>query len=156
MRIKSPTLMSGYHNNPQETADSFVDGWFLTGDIGYADEDGFLYLVDRKKDLILSGGYNVYPLAVEHAVLEHPDVVEAMVIGLPDDYRGESAWAYVVLRDGAAPLTIEALRAFLDTRLGRHELPQGVEIRQALPRTAVGKYSRKTLRDEVLNARAAG
>ena len=155
MRIKSPTLMAGYHNNPEETALAFCGEWFLTGDVGYMDEDGFLYLVDRKKDLILSGGFNVYPLAVEQAIHEHPDVAEVMVIGRPDDYRGESAWAYVVLREGAAPFGLEDLRAFLETRLGRHELPVGLEFRQDLPRTAVGKYSRKTLRDEVLSARQA-
>ena len=118
--------------------------------MGRFDVDGFLYLVDRKKDLILSGGYNVYPQAIEQAMFEHPDVAEAMVIGLPDDYRGERAAAYVVLRDGAAPFGIDDLRDFLDSRLGRHELPAEVHFRTALPRTAVGKYSRKLLRDEVL------
>ncbi len=152
MRIKSPAVMTHYHDNPEETARSFVDGWFLTGDIGRFDEDGFLYLVDRKKDLILSGGYNVYPQAIEQAIHAHPDVAEVMVIGVPDDYRGESARAYVVLKPGAAEFDLATLRAFLDDRLGRHEMPQGLEFTTSLPRTPVGKYSRKMLRDQVLKA----
>ncbi|MEC9432607.1 MAG: AMP-binding protein [Pseudomonadota bacterium] len=152
MRIKSPAVMGEYHANPEETARSFVDGWFLTGDIGHFDEDGFLYLVDRKKDLILSGGYNVYPQAIEQAIHAHPDVAEVMVIGVPDAYRGESARAYVVLKPGAEAFDLAALRAFLDDRLGRHEMPQGLEFTASLPRTPVGKYSRKMLRDQVLKA----
>lgn len=156
MRIKSPSIMTRYHGNDDETARSFAEGWFLTGDIGFFDEDGFLYLVDRKKDLILSGGYNVYPQAIEQAIHEHPDVAEVMVIGMPDEYRGESARAYVVLKPGAEPFDLGQLRDFLETRLGRHEQPMGVEFRTELPRTSVGKYSRKMLRDEVLKTTAGG
>ncbi len=152
-RIRSTAVMRGYHANPEETARVFVDGWFLTGDIGRIDEDGFLWLVDRKKDLILSGGYNVYPQAIEQAIHEHPDVAEVMAIGVPDAYRGEAAEAYVVLKPGAEPMTLDALRAFLETRLGRHELPVALHFRETLPRTSVGKYSRKMLRDEALKTR---
>ncbi len=108
-----------------------MDGWFLTGDIGYFDGDGFVHLVDRKKDLILSGGCNVYPQAIEQANHEHPDVAEVMVIGVPDDHRGEAAEAHVVLRRGAEGFALEAL-----------------------PRTSVGKYSRRMLRDETFRSRA--
>ncbi len=154
MRIKGRNILNRYWNNPEETERSFVDGWFLTGDIGRMDDDGFFYLVDRKKDLILSGGFNVYPQAIEDAIHEHSSVAEVLVIGVPDSYRGEAAKAFVVLKDGKEPFSIEDLRAFLDDKLGRHELPQYVEFRTELPRTAVGKYSRKLLRDLELNTTA--
>ena len=120
------------------------------------DADGFIYLVDRKKDLIISGGFNVYPQIIEQALYEHPDIEEAAVIGIPDDYRGEAAKAYVKLKAGAPPLTLESLTAFLAPRLGKHEMPRALEIRAALPRTSVGKLSRKALRDEMLAARKRG
>ena len=108
--------MKGYWKRPEETAAAFVDGWFLTGDIGHMDEDGYFFLVDRKKDMIISGGFNVYPRMIEEAVYEHPDVEEVIVIGVPDAYRGEAAKAFVKLREGSPPLTLEALRAFSRTR----------------------------------------
>ena len=148
IRIKGPNVMKGYWNRPDETAAAFVDGFFLTGDIGYMDEDGYVFLVDRKKDMIISGGFNVYPTAIEHAIYEHPDVEEVVVVGVPDPYRGEAAKAFVKLRPGAPPLTLDELRAFLADKLGRHELPAALEIRDALPRTAVGKLSRKELAEE--------
>ncbi len=110
------------------------------------DEDGFFYLVDRKSDLILSGGFNVYPQVIEQALHEHPAVAAAGVIGIPDDYRGESAKAFLVLRPGAEAPSLEALQEFLKDRLGRHEMPRAMEVRDALPLTAVGKLSRKDLR----------
>lgn len=151
MRVKGPNITSGYWNNPEETEKAFVDGWFLTGDIGWIDEDGFLYLVDRKKDLILSGGFNVYPQVIEDAIYEHPSVAEVLTIGVPDSYRGEAAKAFIILKDGATEFTIEELRKFLADKLGKHELPQHLEFRDELPKTAVGKYSRKLLRDQELS-----
>jgi len=148
LRIKGKNVMQGYWNRPQETAAVMVDGWFLTGDIGFMDDDGYFFLVERKHDVIISGGFNVYPLAVEYAIYEHPDVEEALVIGVPDAYRGETAKAFVKLRAGAATLTLEALRAFLADKLGRHELPTALEIRASLPRTSVGKFARRELADE--------
>lgn len=148
MRIRSPTVMAGYWNRPEETAAAFVDGWFLTGDVGRMDEDGFFYLVDRKKDLILSGGFNVYPQAIEEAIHEHPSVAEVVVIGVPDAYRGEAAKAFVVLRAGEPEFSLDELKAFLAERLGRHELPQYLAFRTELPRTPVGKQSRRALRDQ--------
>jgi long-chain acyl-CoA synthetase len=148
MRIKGPNVTKGYWNAPQETAAAFVDGYFLTGDIGYMDEDGYFYLVDRKKDMILSGGFNVYPRSIEEAIYEHPDVAEVIVIGLPDAYRGEAAKAFVQLKPGAAPFTLDGLRAFLSDKIGRHEMPAHLEFRDALPKTAVGKLSKKELIEE--------
>lgn len=145
IRIKGPNVTKGYWNAPQETAAAFVDGYFLTGDIGYMDEDGWFYLVDRKKDMIVSGGFNVYPRAVEEAIYEHPAVAEAVVIGVPDAYRGEAAKTFVKLKPGATLFTLDELRAFLADKLGRHEMPAHLEFRDALPRTAVGKLSKKEL-----------
>ena len=148
LRIKGKNVMPGYWNRPQETAAVMVDGWFLTGDIGFMDDDGYFFLVERKHDVIISGGFNVYPIAVEHAIYEHPDVEEALVIGVPDAYRGEAAKAFVKLRAGAPTLTLEALRDFLADKLGRHALPTALEIRASLPRTAAGKFARRVLVEE--------
>ncbi|WP_169052689.1 AMP-binding protein [Pseudooceanicola onchidii] len=156
MVIKGPNVTAGYWNrSDEENAACYTrDGYFLTGDIGYMDEDGWFYIVDRKKDMILSGGFNVYPLTIENAIHQHPDVLEAMVIGVPDAYRGESAKAFVMLNPGAGAFTLEDLQAFLEDKLGRHEIPRHLEFRSELPRTAVGKASRKMLKEQEL-ARAA-
>jgi long-chain acyl-CoA synthetase len=148
IRIKGPNVTKGYWNAPEETAAAFVDGYLLTGDIGFMDEDGYFYLVDRKKDMIISGGFNVYPRTIEEAIYEHPSVAEVSVIGVPDDYRGEAAKAFVQLKPGAAAFTLDELRAFLADKLGRHELPAHLECRDALPKTAVGKLSKKELIEE--------
>ncbi len=148
LRIKGPNVTKGYWNRPDDTAAAFVGEYFLTGDIGYFDDDGYLFLVDRKKDMIISGGFNIYPLMVEEAIYEHPQVEECLVVGMPDDYRGESAKAFVKLRRGAPGFTLDELHAFLADKLGRHELPRQLEIRDALPRTVVGKLSKVALRDE--------
>ena len=145
IRIKGPNVARGYWNRPEESAETFIDGCFLSGDIGYMDEDGYLFVVDRKKDMIISGGYNVYPRVVEEAVYEHPDVHEAIVIGVPDSYRGEAIKAFVTMKRGTADLTLETLRAFLADKVGKHEMPTALEIRDTLPRTSVGKLSKKEL-----------
>jgi long-chain acyl-CoA synthetase len=145
LRIKGANVMQAYWNKPQETEAVFADGFFLTGDVGYFDEDGFFFLVDRKKEMIISGGFNVYPVKIEYAIYEHPDVEEALVIGIPDAYRGEAAKAFVKLKPGAQELTLEALRDFLADKLGRHELPAALEIRASLPRTSAGKFSKTEL-----------
>jgi long-chain acyl-CoA synthetase len=156
IRAFGANVTGGYLNRDEETRASFTDGGFLTGDIGYMDEDGFFFIVDRKKDMIISGGYNVYPQMIEQAIYEHPDVEEVLVIGIPDDYRGETAKAFVKLRNGAAALTLEELSAFLESRLGRHEMPRALEIRAALPRTSVGKLSKLELKqEEAARAKAA-
>jgi long-chain acyl-CoA synthetase len=143
--IRGPNVFRGYWNRPADTAAAFRDGWFLTGDLGRLDADGLFSLLDRRKNMIISGGFNVYPAAVESALYEHPDIVEAIVIGIPDDYRGQSAKAFVTLRDGAPLLTLEALKAFLQDRLGRHEMPAALEIRESLPRSPAGKLLASTL-----------
>jgi long-chain acyl-CoA synthetase len=148
IRIKGPNVTKGYWNAPEETAAAFADGYLLTGDIGYMDEDGWFYLIDRKKDMIVVGGFNVYPRTVEEAIYEHTDVAEVSVIGVPDAYRGEAVKAFVKLRPGAAPFTLDELRAFLADKVGRHEMPAHLEFREALPKTAVGKLSKKELVEE--------
>jgi len=148
LRIKGKNVMQRYWNRPDETAAAFADGGFLSGDIGTVDEDGYFFILDRKKDMILSGGFNVYPQVIEQAIYEHPDVEEALVIGVPDPYRGEAAKAFVKLKSGASPLTLDALKDFLADKIGRNEMPAALEIRAALPRTSVGKLSKKELIEE--------
>ena len=152
--IQGPNVTPGYYNRPEENAKAFVDGWFLTGDVGHMDDNGFFFLVDRKKDMIISGGFNVYPATIEDAVYEHPDVAECAVIGIPDPYRGQAAKVFLTLKPGAADLTYAALKDFLKDRVGRHEMPAALEIRDTLPKTPVGKLSRRELADEE-NARIA-
>jgi len=146
IRIRGPNVTKGYWNKPKETAEAFVGDRFLTGDIGYMDSDGYFFLVDRKKDMIISGGFNVYPQMIEQAIYTHPAVHEVIVIGIPDAYRGEAAKAFIKLRDGAAPFTLDELRAHLTGKLGKHELPAALEFVAELPRTPVGKLSRHELR----------
>jgi long-chain acyl-CoA synthetase len=148
LRIKGPNVTRGYFNRPEETASAFADGYFLTGDIGYMDADGFFFIVDRKKDMIVSSGFNVYPQMIEEAIYEHPSVEEVLVIGVPDNYRGEAAKAFVKLKSGAIGFTLGELHEFLADKLGRLELPTQLEFREALPRTAVGKLSKAELKQE--------
>jgi long-chain acyl-CoA synthetase len=148
VRIKGPNVTKGYWNRPEETAHAFADGRFLTGDIGYMDTDGYFYLVDRKKDMIISGGFNVYPQMIEQAIYEHPAVQEVIVIGIPDDYRGEAAKAFIKLRADADAFTLDELKAFLAGKLGKHEIPAALEFVDELPRTPVGKLSRHELRQQ--------
>ena len=147
IRIKGPNVTKGYWNRPQETAEAFAGDRFLTGDIGYMDSDGYFYLVDRKKDMIISGGFNVYPQMIEQAIYEHPAVQEVIVIGVVDDYRGEAAKAFVKLRAAAKPFALEELKSFLAGKLGKHEMPAALEFVDELPRTSVGKLSRHELRN---------
>ena len=155
IEVRGETVTPGYWNRPEETAAAFVDGYLLTGDIGYMDAEGFFFLTDRKKDMIISGGFNVYPRMIEEAIYEHASVEEVIVIGIPDTYRGQTAKAFVKLKAGAAPFTLEALRDFLADKLGRHELPAALEFRDSLPKTAVGKLSKKELVAEESARRAA-
>ena len=149
LRVRGPNVTAGYWQRPDETASAFRDGWFLTGDIGQMSADGVFTIVDRKKDMLISSGFNVYPRAIEDAIHEHPDVLEAAVIGVPDAYRGQAAKAFVQLRDDAPTLTLEALRAFLADKLGRHEMPSALEIRASLPHTSVGKLAKRELMAEI-------
>jgi long-chain acyl-CoA synthetase len=152
VRIKGPNVTKGYWNRPEETAQAFADGRFLTGDIGYMDADGYFYLVDRKKDMIISGGFNVYPQMIEQAIYEHASVQEVIVIGIVDDYRGEAAKAFIKLRAGASAFSLDDLKAFLAGKLGKHEIPAALEFVDELPRTPVGKLSRHELRQQAASA----
>jgi long-chain acyl-CoA synthetase len=148
IRIRGPNVTKGYWGRPKETAEAFVGDRFLTGDIGYMDADGYFYLVDRKKDMIISGGFNVYPQMIEQAIYTHPAVQEVIVIGIPDDYRGEAAKAFIKLRAGEKPFALEELKAFLTGKLGKHEIPAALDFVDELPRTSVGKLSRHELRQQ--------
>lgn len=142
--VRGPQVMLGYWQRPDETAKVFIDGALRTGDVGYKDADGYIFLVDRIKDLIISGGYNVYPRVVEEALYKHPAVHEAVVIGIPDAKRGQVPKAYVKLHEGAE-LTVEELQAFLADHLSPVERPKKIEFRDSLPKTVVGKLSKKEL-----------
>jgi len=146
--IKGPNVMKGYWNKPEATAEAFVGDFFMTGDTGFLDEDGYMHIVDRTKDMITSGGFNVYPRIIEEQIFEHPSVEEVTVVGIPDDYRGEAAKAFIKLRAGESEFTIEELREYLQDKLGKHELPAAVEFRPELPKTLVGKLSKKELVEE--------
>ena len=145
--IKGPQVMKGYLNMPEETAAALKDGWLHTGDVARMDEDGYFYIVDRKKDMIVASGYNVYPREVEEVLFEHPDVAEAVAIGIPDEYRGESVKAFVVKRPGATTKEDEVL-AFCKERLAAYKAPKAVEFRDELPKSVVGKLLRRVLVDE--------
>lgn len=145
--VRGPQVMKGYWNRPDETAKVFVDGLLRTGDVGYRDQDGYIFLVDRIKDLIISGGYNVYPRVVEEFLYKHPAVLEAVVIGIPDAKRGQVPKAYVKLQENVK-VTEEELQSFLAENLSPLERPKKIEFRDELPKTVVGKISRKELQAE--------
>ncbi len=143
--IRGPNVFKGYLDEPEATREAFDDGWFLTGDLGRMDADGLFELVDRRKNMIISGGFNVYPVAIESAIYEHPSVREVLVIGIDDAYRGQAAKAFVALKSGCEPFTLEQLQDFLGERLGRHEMPRALEFRSELPRSPAGKLLAKVL-----------
>ena len=142
--VRGPQVMSGYWHRPEETAAVMTNGALRTGDIGYLDPDGYVFLVDRIKDVILCGGYNVYPRVIEEALYQHPAVAEAVVIGIPDQYRGQAPKAFVRLRDNHY-VTPTQLKDFLAGYLSRIEMPKAIELRRQLPMTMVGKLSKKEL-----------
>jgi acyl-CoA synthetase (AMP-forming)/AMP-acid ligase II len=143
--IRSPYRMLAYFRDPDQTAEAFHDDWFLTGDLGFVDEDGWLYFVDRKKDVIRRGGENVSSLMVEKAIADHPHVVEAAVIGVPDPVLGQEIKAYVVTN---APVSEEELRTFVAGRLARFQVPRLWEFRDTLPKTATQRVEKYKLRAE--------
>jgi len=145
--VKGPQVMKGYLNMPEETVDALRDGWLYTGDMARMDEDGYFYIVDRKKDMILASGYNVYPREIEEVLFEHPDVSEAVAVGVPDEYRGESVKAFVVKKPGSPATEMEML-AFCKERLAPYKTPKALEFREELPKSAVGKLLRRVLADE--------
>lgn len=147
LQVKGPQVMLGYYNNPDATRDAFSDGWLRTGDVGILDEDGFVFLVDRIKDLIICSGFNVYPRNIEEALLQHPAVEESSVIGVPDEYRGEAPVAYIKLKPDAKATEAE-IKTFLAQTLNKIEMPKQVIFKDQLPKTLIGKLSKKELRDE--------
>jgi long-chain acyl-CoA synthetase len=153
--ISGPQVMAGYEGRPEETADALRGGRLHTGDVGYIDQDGYVYLIDRIKDLILSAGFNVYPRMVEEAILLHPAVAEATVCGVPDRHRGETIKAYVRLCEGTE-LSASELREFLRDKLAPFEQPKAIEIRDELPLTWLGKPSRRALVAEEMRRLNAG
>jgi long-chain acyl-CoA synthetase len=147
LAISGPQVMLGYWKRAEETAQVLRDGWLLSGDLAVTDEEGYFQIVDRKKDLIIVGGYNVYPREVEEVLLGHPKVLEVAVAGVPDSYRGETVKAFVVLRPGERA-TAEELRRFARERLAAYKVPRSVEFRDRLPKTMVGKVLRRALVEE--------
>ncbi|PLT35105.1 long-chain fatty acid--CoA ligase [Bacillus sp. V5-8f] len=145
--VKGPQVMKGYWQRPEDTAEAIKDGWLYTGDIARMDEDGYFYIVDRKKDMIIASGYNVYPREIEEVLYQHEAVQEVIVVGVPDEYRGETVKAFVTLKAGAA-VTEEELILYAKQFLAPYKAPKFVEIRDELPKSSVGKLLRRKLRDE--------
>lgn len=150
--VKGPQVMRGYWNRPEETEKVLKDGWLYTGDIGYMDEEGYFAIVDRKKDMIIASGFNVYPRDVEEPLYEHPKVQEAVAVGLPDPYRGETVKVYIVLKEGQSA-TAQEFIDYCKEKMAKFKVPTLVEFRTALPKTLVGKVLRRTLRDEEMAKR---
>ena len=146
--VKGDNVMLGYYRDPEETARTIRGGWLHTGDVGRLDADGFLYIVERKKDLIIRGGFNIYPREVEEVLYAFPHIAEAAVIGMPDPLMGEDVLAFVVLRDGATATEAEVM-AFCETRLARYKCPKQVRFVGTLPKSPIGKILRKELRTQV-------
>ena len=147
LALAGPQVMRAYWNRPDETAQVLRDGWLLTGDMAVMDEEGYFSIVDRKKELIIAGGYNVYPREVEEVLYEHPKILEVCVAGVPDSYRGEIVKAFVVLRPGEQASTDE-IREFAKARLAAYKVPRAVEFRDELPKTLIGKVLRRALIEE--------
>jgi long-chain acyl-CoA synthetase len=145
--LRSPTVMLGYYKNPEETQKTIVDGWLHTGDIGYLDEDGYFYITDRKKELIIVGGFNVFPREIDELIYQHPKVKEGITVGIPDPRKGERIKVYVVLKAGETA-TQEEFIAYFKERLTPYKVPSEVEFRTELPKSMIGKILRRALREE--------
>lgn len=145
--VRGPQIMKGYWKNQEETDAVLKDGWLMTGDIGYMDEEGYFYIVDRKKDMIIAGGFNIYPREIEEVLYEHEKVQEVVVAGIPDPYRGETVKAYIVLKDGAQA-TEQEFDEFARKHMAAYKIPRIYEFRKELPKTAVGKILRRSLVEE--------
>jgi long-chain acyl-CoA synthetase len=145
--MKGPLIMQGYWNNPEETAGQLKGGWLYTGDVATRDEDGYMYIVDRKKDMIIAGGFNIYPREIDEVLFQHPKVAEAVSLGIKDAYRGETVKAYIVPKPGEE-VKAEEIIAFCKERLAPYKVPKIVEFRESLPKSAIGKILRKILRQE--------
>jgi long-chain acyl-CoA synthetase len=149
--IAGPQVMKGYWRRPKETADAMIGEFFRTGDVGYMDAEGFTFIVDRIKDIIICSGFNVYPRRIEEAIYEFPAVQEVTVLGIPDSYRGEAPKAFVKLREGMQATSADIMK-FLENKLSKIEMPAAIEFRDELPKTLIGKLSKKELRAEMKQA----
>lgn len=147
LAIRAPNLMKGYWQMPTETANALRDGWLFTGDIARMDEDGYFYIVDRKKEMMKPGGYQVWPREVEEVLTQHPAILEAGVAGIPHEKRGETVKAWVVLHEGKTA-TVDEIRSFCREHLAAFKVPTDVEFRDELPKTTVGKVLRRKLQEE--------
>lgn len=145
--VKGPLVMKEYWDNPEKTSEELRDGWLYTGDIAIMDEDGYFFIVDRKKDMIIAGGYNIYPRDIDEVLYQHPKVADAVAVGIPDEYRGETVKAYIVLQAGQTA-TEEEIINFCKEKLAIYKVPKLVEFRDELPKSPVGKILRKVLRQE--------
>jgi acyl-CoA synthetase (AMP-forming)/AMP-acid ligase II len=152
---QSPLATHGYYKNPEATNASFRDGWFYTGDLGYFDEEGYLFVVGRKKDMVKSGGISIYPLEIESVLYGHPDVLEAAVIGVPDTQWGEAVKAVIVLRPGAM-VQGDALMSFCKERLSSYKVPKSVDIVSSMPHTEIGKVAKEKLKEMLAQEEAVG
>jgi long-chain acyl-CoA synthetase len=148
--VKGPQVMKGYWNRPEDTASALRDGWLMTGDIATMDEEGYFYIVDRKKNLIIAGGFNIYPREIEEVLYEHPAVEDVAVLGIPDPYRGETVKAFIVVKNGKQA-TQEELNSFCRERLASFKVPRVYEFRTELPKTMVGKVLKRALLEEEVN-----
>ena len=144
--IRGPQILKGYWNKPEETANAIRDGWLYTGDVARMDEEGYFYIVQRKKDMLIVSGFNVYPTEIEDVLFTHPAIQECVVIGVPDQYRGEAVKAFIVLKQGATA-TEEEIKEFCNDKLAKYKQPNVIEFKEALPKSAVGKVLRRELRD---------
>jgi len=145
--MKGPLIMKEYWNNPEETANQLRDGWLYTGDIATEDEEGYIFIVDRKKDMIIAGGFNIYPREIDEVLYQHPKVMDAVAVGIPHEYRGETIKAYIVLKPGETA-TEDEIMDFCKQKLAAYKTPKLVEFRDALPKSIIGKVLRKVLREE--------
>ncbi len=150
--LRSPTLMLGYYQRPDDTADALRDGWLFTGDIGHMDEDGYFYITDRKKELIIVGGFNVFPREIDELIYQHPKVKEGICVGIPDERKGERIKAFVVLKPGETA-TADEFIAYFRERLAPYKVPSEVEFRSDLPKSMIGKILRRQLREEEMARR---
>ncbi len=147
LAVRGPQVMSGYWRMPEESSQVLSNGWLFTGDLARVDEEGYFYIVDRQKDMIIAGGYNIYPREIEDILYEHPQIMEAAVIGVTDKYRGETVKAFVVPVDDTSP-TVDDIMAFCSSRLAPFKVPKQIEFRESLPKSSIGKILRRVLKEE--------
>jgi len=144
--LTGPQLMQGYYKRPEETENAIKGGWFYTGDIGYMDDEGYLYIVDRKKDMIIASGYNIYPRDIDEVLYEHPKIMEACAVGIPDSYRGETVKAFITPMPGET-LTEEEVMTYCKEKLAAYKVPKIIEFMDELPKSTIGKVLRRKLKD---------